>query len=37
MTKHCCPKCKEHPVLDETLKCILCEGQYVWKEKGEEK
>jgi len=37
MTRYCCPKCEDHPILNETLKCIFCGGQYVWKESKEEK
>ncbi len=32
MSRQCCPKCEDHPILNEGLHCIFCGGYYVWKE-----
>jgi len=39
MTRYCCPECQDHPILDDTLYCIVCKGQYKWisKKNGEVK
>ena len=29
----CCPECNEMILLDDTLNCIVCEGQYKWVSK----
>jgi len=33
MTRYCCPDCEDHILLDDSLKCIVCEGQYKWVKK----
>lgn len=33
MTRYCCPECEDHIMLDDSLKCIVCEGQYEWVSK----
>jgi len=35
MTRYCCPKCEDHPLLSDSLECIFCGGQYKWVEKRE--
>ncbi len=30
MTRHCCPKCKDHPILNGCLECDSCKGSYIW-------
>jgi len=33
MTRFLCPECPDHPLLDDTLYCMFCEGQYEWVSK----
>jgi len=33
MTRYLCPKCEDHPMLDEELYCIFCKGRYIWEDK----
>lgn len=38
MSRQLCPKCEDHPILNEDLSCIFCGGYYSWKtsDKNEE-
>ena len=33
MTRHCCPKCEEHYILNDVLECDICGGRYKWIDK----
>ena len=33
MTRHCCPNCEDHPILNDCLECVFCGGMYIWNEK----
>ncbi len=34
MSRQLCPKCEDHPILDDCLCCMFCKGSYEWKEKN---